>query len=123
MKMWLAPQQQAGPQSILYSSNFESFRFTHSFVLVNLHNDCCHVVTANPLAGGDIARAALVEQLPHAIFHLLHCHFLLKVVAVQSRHQEVYRLLACLDVPDAVARQNDELCLRVDWLDAHVREG
>jgi len=25
-------------------SNFESFLFTHSFVLVNLHNDSCHVV-------------------------------------------------------------------------------
>ena len=32
------------------SSNFESFRFTHSYVLVNLHNDCCHVITAKSLA-------------------------------------------------------------------------
>ena len=55
-------QQQGVGVGLAYniSSNFESFRFTHSDVLVNLDNDCCHVVTAQALAGGDVACTAVV---------------------------------------------------------------
>jgi len=47
------------------SSNFESFRFTHSSSLVNLHNNCCNVVTAKSLANGDILGAAFFKKQRH----------------------------------------------------------
>ena len=99
------------------SSNFESFRFTHSVVLVNLHNDCCHVVAAESLARGDVVRAAIVQELRHCSLHLTQASLLREVVLVELKHHEVDCLLAGLDVPDAVTSEEHKLDVAIDGLD------
>ena len=42
---------------------------------------------------------------------------------VQLGHHEVYGFLACLDIPDTVACEQDELRPCVNRFDANVREG
>ena len=104
------------------SSNFESFRFTHSFCLVNLHKDCCHVVTAKSLACSDVAGAAVIKQLGHRRRQITHWFLIVKIVFVCLLHHEIDCLLARLDVPDSVTRKYHELCAWVDGLDTYVRE-
>ena len=102
------------------SSNFESFQFTHSVVLVNLNNDCCHVVAANPLAWGDVTGAAVIEQLRHCAFHLRKSPADGKVTPVAFLHHKVDGFLTRLNIPNAVTGKQHKLRLSVNWFNWNI---
>ena len=103
-------------------SNFESFRFTHSFVLVNLYNDCRHVVATKSFAYRDVSRAAVIEQQLHWFFHLRNRAVMAEVTLVEFLRHKIDSLLALFDIPNAIAGQENELDLTVDRFDANVGE-
>ena len=106
-------------------TNFESFGFTYSFcVLVNLYNDCCHIVTAKSLARGNISGAAIIQKQSHGRLKLRQTSLATSErPLVQFLSHEIDSLLTRLDVPDAIAGKEDELGVAIDRLDGHVGEG
>ena len=102
---------------------FDLLTHPQSVVLVNLHNNGCHVVAAEALARGDVARATVVQKLSHRGLHLTErLAGSSKVVVVKLLHHEVDCFLAGLDVPDAVTGEQDKLSVAVNWLNSHIRE-
>ena len=90
--------------------------------MVNLHNDCCHIIAAKSLACSDVCSAAIVQQKGHCTFHFTLGARSAKIALVQFLSHKVDSLLIGLDVPDAVAGEKDKLRGGVDLFDTHLRE-